>query len=188
VGGVSGAEMTGSVVTVLFDDGSSASTSLSADGSQAGSGAVLIEGGPDSSAPDLGVNGIGPGGSGSYNNGNTPLNVSVSGKPGSRVRVSMAKGFDAVTNTQTVANGQISIDALVAARLLAQFPGFPANNADQWTHQVVTIPPSGSTTVSGFSVNGDAAKIAGIAFSAVVIDTNGKPLSPATAPIRLRRL
>jgi len=188
VGGVSGAEMTGSIVTVLFDDGSFASTTLSADGSQAGSGAVLIEGGPVASAPVLGVNGVGPGGSGSYNNGGTPLNVSVSGSAGSQVRVSMAKGFDALTNTETVANGQISIDALVAARLEAQFPVFPANNAYEWTHQVVTIPPSGSITVSGFSVDGDGAQIAGIAFSAVVIDTSGNPLSPATAPIRLRRL
>lgn len=180
VGGVSGAEMIGSVVTVIFGDGTSASSTMAADGSNAGSIAVLMESGFTESAPVLTVNGIGPGGAGTYK---TNPAVVVSSDPGNIVRISMVKGFDPVTNTATVASGAISIDALVTARLAAQYPEFPVNNAYSWQHKTVTIPPAGFLDVSSqFNVGSEGMAIA---WTAVVVDGVGEPISDTASPIRL---
>ena len=95
---------------------------MAADGSQADSIAVLMESGHQEPAPIVNVNGSSPGGSGRYL---ASPSVLVSSDSGNKVRVTMATGFDAINNKQTVANGGISIDALVAARLAAQYPEFP---------------------------------------------------------------
>jgi hypothetical protein len=85
-----------------------------------------------------------------------------------------------------VGDGKISVKNLVAARLKAQYPDFPVNNAKNWQHTTVTIPSSGSITVSNlFNYDAITAKNP-IAFCAVVINSSsGDPLSLTTAPIRL---
>ena len=179
VGGVSGAEMANSVVSVLFGDGSIASGTIAADGSQAGGIAVISSDlmGP----PGLTVNGLGPGGTGTYNSANPTVVVSAS--PGSTVRISLVEGFDPATASGTVANNQITVNNLVAARLQAQYPEFPVNNAKNWQHKQVQIPGSGSLTISGlFSY---VTKLP-VAFTAVIIGGNGQPVSKTTVPIYLR--
>ena len=174
--------MVGGVVTVLFGDGSTASATLAADGSNAGAIAIVGTSGLES-APGLNVNGLGPGGVGSYGASNP--SVVVSSNPGDIVRVSLTEGFSPVATTKTVAEGQITVKDLVEARLEAQYPEFPANNAKRWEHEEVVIPQSGSVDVSSlFSLSGDNLPIA---YVAVVVDNSSKdPLSETTAPIRLR--
>jgi hypothetical protein len=95
----------------------------------------------------------------------------------------MAKGFDAINNTETVANGAISIDALVTARLKAQYPEFPVNNAYSFQHMVVTIPASGILDVtSGFNVGPENLPIA---WTAAVLGIDDKPMSETSKPIRM---
>ena len=99
------------------------------------------------------------------------------------MQVTMVKGFDAVNNTQTVANGAISIDALVAARLAAQYPEFPVNNAYSFQHKTVTIPASGFLDLtSQFNVGPENFPIA---WTAVVLDSAGEPISETSKPIRM---
>ena len=180
VGAVSGAEMIGSKVTVLFGDGSSAVSTMAADGSQAGSIAVLLESGHTKLAPVLTVNGISPGGSGIYKNAPT---VIVKSSPGSKVLVTMAEGLNPVTNTTKVASGAITIEALVAARLAAQYPYFPVNNAYAFQHKLVTIPASGLLDVSALFTISSAKRP--IAWTAVVVDGVGDPISETSSPIRM---
>ncbi len=197
VGGVSGAEMTGSVVTVLFGDGSSTSAQIAHDGTQ--SGAVALIGSTTGDAPGLTVNGVNAGGNGTYG-GNRP-SVVVTGPVGATARVSLVKGFDPTGNGATVASGAITVDALVAARLAAQYPTFPVNNSIEWQHidAVITSPAGVDLTNSHQGAAFDYVNIVDspnaddfpgddvlpIAFVAVIIDANGNPISPVSAPIYL---
>jgi hypothetical protein len=177
VGGVSGAEMANSVVTVLFGDGSTATGTIANDGSQGGGTAVITNGlqGP----PSLTVNGLGPGDKGSYNS--VQPTVVVAASPGSKVRVSLVKGINPVVNSKLVGGGQITVRDLVQARLSAQYPWFPANNAKEWQHITIQIPLSGSLDISSsFSYGTEP-----IAYTAVIIDSNGDPSSETVNPIYL---
>lgn len=178
VGGVSGAELINSVVTVLFGDGSTASGTISSDGSQAGAVAVISEN--LAAAPGLTVDGIAAGGTGSITG---PPPVIVSARAGTTVRVTMISAFDPVDNQEPLAGGLITAEALVAARLLTQYPEFPVNNARLLQHVEVTI-PAGANSVdvsSSFQFTDDVA----VAFTAVSINSAGVPLSTTSAPIRL---
>ena len=191
-GGVSGAEMIGSTVTALFGDGTFATGTLASDGSQSGAVALIGEVG---TTPGLTVNGVAPGGFGTY--GATRPVISLTGIPGSSVRVSMMKAFDPVGNATTVASGAVSVDLLVSSRLEAQYPAFPVNNAVEFQHLVVTIPASGTVNLTAsfnydtISQPSDASSpfpgddVLPIAYSAVVIDAGGEPLTAPSAPIRL---
>jgi hypothetical protein len=187
VGGVSGSEMINGVVTILFGDGTTATGTIAADGSQ--SGGVAIIRGDLAGPPTLTVNNIAAGKSGSYGASSTPT-VIVVASSGATVRVSMVEAFDPTANTgKMVGDGKISVKNLVAARLKAQYPDFPANNAKNWQHKIVTMPSSGTMNVSNL-FNYDAVKAKNpIAFCAVVINSSsGDPVSRTTAPIRwLRR-
>ncbi|MEO0600853.1 MAG: malectin domain-containing carbohydrate-binding protein, partial [Myxococcota bacterium] len=201
VGGIGGAELAGSTITVLFGDGSIASAQLGHDGSQAGAHAFIETSGPATlPTADLMVDGFVPGDAGAY--GVDRPEVIVSGSPGDTIRVSMVKAFDPVGNTATVASGAITIDSLVGARLQAQYPDFPVSNAVEWQHIDVVIPASGVIDITyGFGgISFDYVEIdnsiAGaddfpgddilpIAFVASVIDTQGRPLGPVTSPITL---
>ncbi|MEN0068420.1 MAG: malectin domain-containing carbohydrate-binding protein, partial [Myxococcota bacterium] len=194
VGGVSGAEMVGSIVTVLFGDGTTATGMLAHDGTQSGAVAVI---GANAAAPGLTVNGVSPGGTGTY--GGTRPTIVATGPPGDVVRVTMVKAFDPTGNTSsTVATGAITVDALVEARLLAQYPDFPVNNAVQWQHVDVTIPSGGSVDLTqnaafdyvninnvGGANDFTDDDILPIAFVAVTVDAQGQPLGDTSAPIRL---
>ena len=181
VGAVSGAEMIGAKVTVLFGDGTSAVSNMAADGSLAGSVAVITESGPGQTlAPGLTVNGISPGGSGTYRKAPT---VIVQSTPGTTVRVTMAEGLNPVANTTKVANGAITIADVVAARLDAQYPYFPVNNAFSFQHIQVTIPASGLLDVSAQFTMSSANRP--IAWTAVAIDGAGSPISQTSKAIRM---
>ena len=178
VGGVSGAEMINSEVTVLFGDGSTASGTISSDGSQAGAIARISADLAD--APALIVNGVQAGGNGVYNGS---ADVSVSGTPGQTVLVSRLVAFDPVENQIGLADGTITAEALISARLNSQYPEFPVNNAQEWQHVEVVIPASGSQQITNmFQDNPDDYAVA---FTAVAVDTTGLPLSKTSNPIRL---
>ena len=177
VGGVSGAEISNSVVTLLFGDGTTASGTIAPDGSQAG--AIAIISNDLAAAPGLNVDGFTAGTNGSIN---APPSIVVSGTAGDRVRVTMMSAFDPVDNQEPLAGGLIGAEALVTARLESQYPYFPVNNARLLQHVEVEIPRSGSLDVSAsFQFTDDPA----VGFTAVVIDARGDPLSSAMDPIRL---
>ncbi len=187
VGGISGHELIGSLFTVLFDDGSTASGQLISDKSNAGAIAVAAQG----LAPkevSLVVNGTTEGGVGTY--GGTPPTVIVEGDPGQLVRITMTRGFDPVTNPL---NG---IDGLVTQRLSRY--DFKANNAYDDQSVDVTIGASGTFDATALFKYGAASgtakgtfggdKTASIGFVASAIGTIGDDvvaLGPVTAPIYL---
>ena len=181
VGGVSGAEMIGSVVSVLFGDGTTASGTIAADNSQAGSVAVISN--DLMEAPGLAVGDVDAGESGTYSTSSLP--VVVTAPAGSTVRVSMVQAFDPVDNEESLAGGLIALEALVAARLIAQYPTFPVNNAKSWQHIDVVMPQSGSIDIGNqFSLSDEVTDALG--FVAVVIESDTRlPMSRTSAPIRL---
>lgn len=182
VGGVSGAEMIGGVVTVLFGDGTTASGTIAADGSQAGSVAFISDSLTES--PGLSVEGVEAGESGTYSSPSS-LSVVLDAPVGSTVLVSMVQAFDPVDNQEELAGGLINIEDLVNARLQAQYPTFPVNNAKVWRHEKVFVTGSGSVDISSrFDLNQDVKDA--LAFVAAVIDPNTElPISKVSSPIRL---
>ncbi|MEN0064417.1 MAG: MopE-related protein [Myxococcota bacterium] len=197
VGGISGAELTGSLITILFGDGTIASAQLGHDGSQAGAQTVVstIALQPAPTA-DVQVDGFLPGDVGVY--GVDVPEVIVTGTPGDTVRISLAKGIDPVGNSATVATGQITIDSLVDSRLNTLYPAFPVNNAAEWQHIDVVIPASGliditygvgaqSFDYSGVAANGGFTgdDVLPLAYVAAVIDAQGRPVGPVSEPIYL---
>ncbi|MCL7939466.1 malectin domain-containing carbohydrate-binding protein [Halomonas sp. ATCH28] len=188
VGGVSGAELTGSRVYVQFTDGSIASAQLMGDGSQAGSQALVSEASQNLVA-SLTVNGVNPGGVGNY--ANEVPTVQVSGEPGAWVRVVMTKGHQPVANT----NG--SLAEIVDWRLSGE--SFAANNAAEFQFVDVQLDGNGTADVSGQftydsflngteSFEGDDTLPLGF-MAAVIEDPNlasgGVALGPVTQPIYL---
>ena len=173
VGGVSGAELTGSTVYILFDDGSIATSQLIGDGSQGGSHAKISEA-PATSTATLTVNTDVPG---EY--GETAPEVVVTGTPGDTVRVMLTKGFNPVTNPD--------VADLVADRLASQ--EFEANNAFEFQYVDVEIPGSGSVDITNdFNYASGAfngADTSPIGFVAAVIDGDGFAAGPVTEPIYL---
>ena len=177
VGGVSGAEIVGSVVTVLFGDGTTASGTIASDGSQAGAVAIISDN--LDAAPGLNVGGYTSGSNGSID---APPSIIVSAKSGDIVRVTMYSAFDPVDNQEPLAGGQIGAEALVTARLQAQYPYFPVNNARFLQHIEVDIPNSGIADISdSFQFFEDPA----VGFTAVVLNNNGEPTSTTSDPIHL---
>jgi hypothetical protein len=188
VGGISGHEIIGSLFTVLFDDGSTASGMLASDGSSAGSQAVATEAATDM-APGLTVNGVDPGNTGTY--GGTAPSVIVTGNPGDVVRITLSKGFDPVTEPL---NG---IDSLVEARL--QKYDFKASNAFDVQSVEVTIGSTGTFDASSLFDYNDAVNnnvgsgsfagddVQSIAFVATKIEAGGQqlPLGATTSAIYL---
>ncbi|SLN64974.1 Quinoprotein glucose dehydrogenase B precursor [Roseivivax jejudonensis] len=191
VGGISGHELIGSTFTVLFDDGSTASGSLASDGSSAGSHAIATEA-PTATAPGLTVNGVNPGGAGTY--GGTVPSVIVSGDPGDVVRITLSKGFNPVVEQS---NG---IADIVNARL--ERYAFEANNAFDVQSVEVTIGAGGTFDASTLfdyddpiNNNVGSGSFAGddvqpIAFVATKIEAGGQelPLGPTSRPIYLENV
>jgi hypothetical protein len=118
VGGVSGAEMINSVVTVLFGDGATASGTVASDGSQAGGVAVVANN--LLAAPEMLVAGKhGPDAAGSYS---AAPSVVVTGTPAITVRVTMVRGFDPVDNVTPLAVGKITAENLGLGLLEGPIP------------------------------------------------------------------
>lgn len=176
VGGVSGAEMIGSTITVLFGDGTSERGTVAADGSQGGGVAVV---GPDIvAAPKLTVGSLEDGDSGPYT---ASPEVEVSGTAGDVIRVTRMSAFNPGDNQKGLANGAITAEALMTARLWAQSTEFPYTNAKKLQHVEVTLPESGKSVVEFTSEEDDV----GAAYTAVQLDENGLPMSFTSDPIRL---
>jgi hypothetical protein len=184
VGGVSGHELIGSTFHVLFDDGSTASGQLASDDSTSGSQALASQGVVPQPV-SLTVNGVAPGGTGTY--GGVQPTVIIEGTPGDTVRVTLTKGFNPVTNP--------AVAPLVAERLSDDV--FEANNVFDVQTVDIVIGPSGTFDASAlFDFNATPANnmgsflgddVADIGFVASVIDpANGDlPIGPVTAPIYL---
>ncbi|PSK80470.1 Calx-beta domain-containing protein [Limimaricola soesokkakensis] len=186
VGGISGHELIGSLFTVMFDDGTTASGQLASDGSSAGSHALATQA-PGASAPGLAVNGINPGQTGTY--GGTLPQITVTGNPGDLVQITLTKGFNPVTETDG------GIADLVNARL-ARYD-FAANNAFDAQTVTVTIGQDGTFDASTLFDYDDAVNnnvgsgsfagddVQAIGFVATKVAANGLPLGPTTRPIYL---
>ncbi|TCU06814.1 malectin domain-containing carbohydrate-binding protein [Rhizobium sullae] len=194
VGGVSGAELIGSHVTVMFSDGTTATGQLMGDGSQAGA-QVLLTQDQEGPAPvaSIAVNGLDAGETGFYG-GELP-EVIISGPAGATVRVIMTRGIDPVANTKLLNNGTITVDELVEQRLDAY--DFAANNAAEFQTVDIVIPASGSIDISTYfkyntPPNGNSGvpdfnKLP-VGFAAAVVDPeNGHvPIGPVSEPIYLK--
>ncbi|MGF9567099.1 malectin domain-containing carbohydrate-binding protein [Neorhizobium sp. BT27B] len=192
VGGVSGAELIGARVTIMFSDGTMATGQLMGDGSQAGAQALITQQQGPLPIAHLSVNGYEDGENGTY--GGTLPQVIVSGPVGETVRVIMTRGFDPVNSSKLLANGSITVDALVAQRLAAH--DFAASNAADFQTVDIVIPAGGSIDISslfnyGSAPNGNAGipdyDQLQLGFVAAVIDPdNGSlPIGAVTDPIYL---
>ena len=189
VGGISGHELIGSLFTVLFDDGTTASGQLASDGSSAGSHALATQGAAPAAAPGIAVNGFQPGQNGTY--GGTLPTITVTGNPGDKVQITMTKGFNPVTETD---NG---IAGLVEDRL--ERYDFKASNAFDAQTKIVTIGANGTFDASTLFDYDDAINnnvgsgsfpgddVAQIGFVATKVQSGGAelPIGPTTAPIYL---
>ncbi len=177
VGGVSGAELIGAEVRILFTDGSTATAQLHGDESQAGSQALVQEGeaGP---AASLDVGGLDA--DGRY--GGTPPTVVVGGPEGATVRVVMTKGIQPVANPDVADQVEAALEG----------KAFPANNAVEFQTLDVVIPTGGTVDVSDlfdYANDPNGYVFAGndtlpIGFVAAVVDEDsGLPLGPVTRPV-----
>lgn len=180
-GGVSGAMLINSTITVLFSDGSRASGQLMSDGSQAGAQALITEA-PAAGPVGIKVNGLNPGGVGVYG-GARPL-VQIEGPVGATARVVMTKGF-----IQPVLD---DIGAIVASRLAGQ--DFLANNPVEFQIVDVVLTGGAQNISSLFDYNNDpngfvfdGSNTLPIAFVASVIDParDNLPIGPVSTPIYL---
>ena len=189
VGGVSGAELMGTTITILFSDGTTATAQLMSDGSQGGAQALITQDSPETPV-SLTVNGVTSdaagalGGAGVYDE--TDPMVTVTGTPGDTVRVVLTKGHNPVENPTNNAK-QVVEDRL------ADDP-FQANNAAEFQIQDVVLDANGMATVI-FEYDDIADSITQpffgdntlpLGFMAAVIDpSSGLAQGPVTAPIYL---
>jgi len=130
VGGISGAEMSGSRVCALFMDGQHACAQLLSDGSNAGSSAFIATDRADKEvtievATSLGV--YTQGQTGGFDVSSPVESISLSGTSGDRVRVMVVRGIQPAVNPYAP-EGELSIKEKVDGRLAALFAAFPANN------------------------------------------------------------
>ncbi len=184
VGGISGAELIGSSVTVLFSDGTTATSELVSDGSQAGSQALVTQSSPELSA-SISVNDLDPGGVGTYAD---PPSVAVSGPAGSTIRVVLTKGI------QPVQNDAANARSIVEQRLADE--DFAANNAVEFQIVDVTL-GAGETSrdisslftydnnPNGFVFDGNDQLPLGFVASVIDPDNEDIPLGPVSDAIYL---
>ncbi|NJM37433.1 MAG: hypothetical protein HC845_05970 [Akkermansiaceae bacterium] len=192
VGGVSGAELIGSVFTVTFSDGTTASGQLGGTATQAGSRGIASQVQRDQEV-DLKVNGLRPGSVGTYTNGGPE--ILIHGKAGTTARVVVAKGFiQPVTPYEPRLNRQLKS---VAQR------HFPVNNAVEFltvdvelTGELINISNRFDfTKVANYSFKADPTKpysidddklSLGITASIIEKSRDNLPLGPLTKPIYLK--
>ncbi len=183
IGGVSGAELINSKISVLFTDGTIADGKLLGDGSQGGSVAVVSQNSPNKEV-SLTVNGLQPAESGSYSQDN--IEVLVSGQAGDKARIVLAKGliqpFDYIAPDGSAIN---------LSEKFTNSP-FPANNAIQF--QTIDVVLDGTeqdiTALFNFNAPGGNLNFPGnnilpIGFVASIIDNNDLPVGSVTEPIYL---
>ncbi|MFD0980055.1 Ig-like domain-containing protein [Tropicimonas aquimaris] len=195
IGGISGAELIGSTFTVTFTDGSTATGYLSGAGNQAGSKGLATQDSPDLS-PTLTVNGLVPGGVGTYQDGGP--SIIIDGPAGETVRVVVAKGiiqpftnnFPDDSNNPNEYHDQL--DAQLAALAASDFP---ANNAAEFltVDVVLTGAPQDISRLFDFSQVSEGQPLAvdestlplGIVASIIDPTNNDLPKGPVTDSIYL---
>lgn len=186
IGGVSGAELVGTQIEVLFTDGTRASGQLMSDGSQGGAVAKISQA-MSTQATEIIVNGTPEGGSGTYGSTNE---VIISGPAGQTARVMLMTGF-AQPFDYVDPNGQpISI----VDRLAASSDPFGANNAleVQVINVTLTGGPQNITSLLDFTPPGGTLAFPGnsalpIAIVSAVVDAQGQPIGPVSEPIYLQK-
>ncbi|WP_404785217.1 Calx-beta domain-containing protein [Altericista sp. CCNU0014] len=182
VGGVSGAELIGSTFTVTFTDGTTATGQLQGAKNQAGSKGLASQGSPNV-AVSLTVNGLGPGGVGTYNASGP--SVIVNGPAGRTARVVLTKGFiQPVTSYAPFLANQLAV--------LAATP-FPANNAVEF--QTVDVVLTGTnqnisnlfnfSDVANYNFAGENQLPLGFVASAIDPANGDFSVGPVTQPIYL---
>ncbi|MGD1870798.1 MAG: malectin domain-containing carbohydrate-binding protein, partial [Neomegalonema sp.] len=207
IGGVSGAELIGSSFTITFADGSTATGQLQG---QTNGSDVALQGGSQGlasqdvsgDAVDLTVNGLAPGGVGTYSDGGPT--VIVNGEAGQTARVVLTMGFiqpgeNNFPDTSDPNEYHDQLDAQLAALAAGDFP---ANNAVdfQSVDVVLTGAPQDISSLFDFSqvVNGGPVGGGGwnddvegqlpIGMVASLIDPNNGdlPVGPVTDPVYLQ--
>ncbi|MEM9418000.1 MAG: hypothetical protein AAGA25_02950 [Planctomycetota bacterium] len=192
VGGVSGAELIGSTFTVTFADGSQAQGQLHGTTKQAGSHGLASQELPGHEV-SLTVNGISPGGVGTYSQDG--LKVVVNGPAGLTARVVLTHGLiQPVTPYDDFLTEQLN--TLAAAT-------FPANNAAAFqtldvlltgedqdiTDALINTPrPTYNFTAhpdKPFSIDADKLPV-GVVAAIVDPEQDALPLGPVTEPIYLQ--
>ncbi|NET35845.1 MAG: DUF4347 domain-containing protein, partial [Cyanothece sp. SIO1E1] len=194
VGGISGAELIGSTVTITFADGTTATGQLQGDGSRGGSQALVSQNLLDLSV-SLTVNGLDSGGVGTYGDGGPT--VIINGPAGETARVVLTKGFIQPVSLDGFVNGssesqahapvlQAQLDALAAS-------DFPANNAVEF--QTVDVLLTGEdqdiseqfnfADVSQFDFEGEDQLPFGFVASVIDPQNSNLPVGPVTSPIYL---
>jgi len=179
VGGVSGAELLNSEVTVLFTDGTRARGELIGDDSQAGAHAQVSQTAP-SDPVTLIVDGVTEGAAGTYGASGVPQ-VIVNGPAGATARVILTKG------TLQPVDGTIA--DTVAARLAGAV--FQANNAAEFQTVDVVLTGEDHDISDLFEYRNDpngvdlpTFKTLPLGFVAAVVDpATGLPQSAVTDPI-----
>ncbi|MDU8945522.1 malectin domain-containing carbohydrate-binding protein [Ovoidimarina sediminis] len=185
IGGVSGAELIGASVDILFTDGSVATAQLVSDGSQGGAFAFASEASPMLST-ELTVNGTVEGAIGVLEPTNT---VTIEGPAGETARVTMVIGFAQPFDYTAPDGSTIS----VFDRLVAVDDPFRANNAleVQTVDVVLTGGVQDITSLFDFTAPGGSLSFDGddalpVAFTSVVLGVDGNPAGPVSAPIYLQ--
>ena len=187
IGGISGAELIGSVITITFDDGTTATGQLQGANNQAGAQTLVSQDLADVPV-SLSVNNLSAGAVGSYN---SDPSVIVSGPAGQTARIVLTKGFiqPGSNNFSEPYKSQLDaqLDALAAS-------DFPANNAVEF--QTVDVLLTGEAQDISALFNFSEVPVAGVAnpdqlplgFVASVIDpdNNDLPIGPVSSPIYLQ--
>ena len=194
VGGISGAELIGSTVSVTFDDGTTTTDQLQGVGNQAGAQALIAQDSPERPVK-LRVNGLGEGGVGTYDEDGPK--VFIGGRAGDTARVVLIKGtiqpennvfFDGTPEQQAFAPLlQEQLEELATQ-------DFPANAAVEF--QTVDVLLTGKrqniselfdfSGVEDFDFEGEDQVPLG--FTAGIIDPSNDdlPIGPVTDPIYLQ--
>lgn|GEM_PF-1089102 len=188
IGGISGAELIGSTVTVTFEDGTTKTSQLHGAGNQGGGQALVSQASPDLSVA-LTVNGLAAGGVGTYDASGP--SVIVNGPAGETARVVLTKGFIQPVENNFTGDYADQLDAQLAALAASDFP---ANNAVEFQTVDVVLTGGDQDISSEFDFSGVANyDFAGedqvpLGFVAGIVDpTNDSlPVGPVTQPIYLK--
>ncbi|MEM9782127.1 MAG: malectin domain-containing carbohydrate-binding protein, partial [Pseudomonadota bacterium] len=209
VGGIGGAELSGSSFTVGYDDGTGSVGQLIGQGTgqQMGAEALSSQDSADL-AVSLTVNGLSDGGEGTYSAGGPQ--ILIQGQAGETARILVAKGFIVpFTNEFEDTNGaafdpvNVYHDQLDAQLAALEASGFPANNAVEMLYvdivldgtvqdissmfdftQVAAFDLAVPDQVNEFGVLDEAQLPLGIV-AGIVDPANDQPKGPITSPIHL---
>ena len=194
VGGISGAELTGSTFTVTYADGTTSTGQLMGQGTGQQSGATALATQREAGLEvTLDVNGLAAGSEGTY--GADGPTVTISGAEGAVARIVLAKGFSVPfeNNFPDTDPYRAQLDAQLATLAAS---GFPANNVVEFQYVDVTLTGGVQDITALFdfadvdafdlsTVGLDEGRLP-LGFAASIVDpATDRPLGPVTSPIHL---